>query len=111
MITRFFKHIHYWGENYLILPLMVAFLVGTVLLFNVLTGREPLEDVGAIVGWQINALGICIVVSLTGLTQRFLVGYTARLNNPPQFRNLCLDAAITCFLLSLFSVLIFGLIR
>jgi hypothetical protein len=105
------SHIHEWGEQYIAIPVTVFWLFGTIWLINVLTGRQPLESVDSVVGWQVQALGICIAASLTGLIQRFLIGYLSRLTDPPQFRYLLIDVCVTCFLLLLCNVLIFGLIR
>lgn len=108
---RYLKnHVFYWGENYVLLPFVVSGLFAAILLVNVLTGRAPMEDAGAIVGWLMQALGICIVVSLTGFTQHFLFGY--RSSSPhPSLVDEAHDSCVTCFLLLLFSVLVFGLIR
>ena len=103
-------HVRYWGENYVILPLVVVALIASIGLFNFLTGRSPLEDVGAIVGWLIQALGVCVVASLTGLTQYFLYGYRSNIT-PCKLSDDIYDASITSFLLVLWSVIIFGLIR
>lgn len=105
------NHLHFWGENYIQIPVITGLLFASIGLFEFLTGRSPIEAPGAIVGWIIQALGCCVVASLTGMTQRFLFGYTSKLKTPPPFKFLCLDSAITCFLLALWSVLIFGLIR
>lgn len=104
------QHVSYWGENYFALPLVVAALVASIVLVNWLTGRAPMDDVGAIVGCLVDALRLCVILTLTGLAQHFLYGY--RGGNPrAMLADDVLDSCVTCFLLLLFSVLIFGLIR
>jgi hypothetical protein len=49
------------------------------------------------------------VASLTGLTQQFLFGYQHK--KYPSIASGIIDSCVTCFLLLLWSVLIFGLIR
>ena len=106
-------HLLYWGESYIVTPFILLLLWGSVRLVNSLTGRAPMEDAEAIVGWLMQACGICVVLILTGLTQRFLYGYRAhhRGTTPPPLADDVHDSCVTSFLLLLFSVLIFGLIR
>lgn len=105
------SHVREWGENYIQIPVIVGLLLGSIWFFKYLTQRSPVENPGAIVGWLINALGVCIVASLTGLSQRFLYGFTSKLKSPPDFSHLILDSCVTSYLLLLWSVLIFGLLR
>lgn len=106
------SHVLWWGETYVALPVVLGMLLAGVWLVNVLTGRAPLEDAGAVVGWLLNAVGVCVVVSLAGLVQYFLFGYRARHDaGVPPLKDDIHDSCVTCFLLLLFAVLIFGLIR
>ncbi len=113
IINHILKHIMFWGETFIALPIIIALLVGSIELFNFLTGRSPLEDAGAIVGWLLNAVGVCVVVSLTGLVQYFLFGYRTHIHTEtlPDLKDDIFDSCVTSFLLLLFSVLVFGLIR
>ncbi|MEO6055083.1 MAG: hypothetical protein ABIP97_13830 [Chthoniobacterales bacterium] len=108
-LKKLYGYLHYWGESYIMLPVIVGLLVGAVFLIRFCTGRSSLEDVGAISGWGLQAIGICITASLVGMTQRFLFGYRSKQD--------CLlsddiyDACITFGLLFLFLPFVFGLLH
>jgi len=103
-------HVSWWKENYFLLPASILALSGSSYLVLALTGYRPRVDVEAISGWCSQAVGVAIVVSLAGLTQQFLYGY--RSNGPsPSLGDDIHDSCVTSFLLLLFSVLVFGLLR
>lgn len=69
------KHLSYHREIYLFLPLFVLLCVGAIVGVNLLTGRPVMDDPTAVVGFLYNALGAVVVVILTGLTQKHLIGF------------------------------------
>jgi len=110
MISKILTHVRYWGETYIAGPLVLGLLILSAWIVGRLTGRDSVEDIGAIVGTLIDAVRLVIVVILAGLTQYFLFGY--RSNRPsPALADDIHDSCVTCFLLLLWSVLLFGLIR
>lgn len=103
-------HVWYWGESYVQLPLVMIGLLLSIVLVGLATGRPVLEDVGSLVGWLLQSVGVAVVASLAGLTQHFLFGY--RSNSPaPTLADDIHDSCVTCFLLLLYSALVFGLVR
>lgn len=104
------QHLRYWGENYVIVPFVVILLIVGTLWVNHLTGRESAEDIGAVVGSLIVAMQMCVVITLTGLTQHFLFGYRSKDPSCSLADDLH-DSCVTCFLLLLFSAAVFGWIR
>ncbi|MEO8205315.1 MAG: hypothetical protein ABI615_03985 [Chthoniobacterales bacterium] len=104
-----YDYLNYWGESYFMLPVMVLLLIGGVFLIYFCTGRSSLEDVGAIAGWFLQAIGICIAASLVGMTQRFLFGYRSKAGCP--MADDIYDACITFALLLLFLPFVFGMFR
>ena len=104
------KHIQYWAENYVLLPIVLLALVSAAFLVNRLTGRENVEDIGAIVGSLIEGVRIGVVICLAAAAQHILYGYRGDCYGPP-LKDDIFDACVTSFLLLLFSVLVFGLIR
>ena len=106
------KHMLFWGENYILFPLVLALLVGATWFVGILTGRSPLEDVSAIVGTLIDAARLCVAVTMTGLVQRYIYGFRALSTDPKAKLSLIIhDTCVSSFLLLLFVVVLFGLIR
>lgn len=117
-ILSFFKHLKRWREFYLVPLLLVVLCVGALHLVRYLTGRPSVDDPGVIVSYCYNGIGGALVMLLTGLTQEIFFGF--RSERPPQeaephvdsqvpFRDDVFDAAVTAFLLILWSVIIFSL--
>lgn len=104
------RHLRYWGENYILLPFFLAALVLGTLWVNTLTGRASAEDIGAVVGSLITAVQVCVVITLTGFAQHFLFGYRSQAASCALADDVH-DSCVTCFLLLLFSTAVFGWIR
>lgn len=111
MIAKILQHVRYWGETYIAGPIVIGLLVLSAWFVGLLTGREVVENPGAIVGTLIDAVRIVIVCMMAGIAQHFLYGYRSTLRPHPQLSDDIYDACVTSFLLLLFSVLLFGLIR
>lgn len=111
MIAKILQHVRYWGETYIAGPIVVALLILSAWLVGLLTGRDAVEDIGAIVGTLIDAVRLVVVIIMAGLTQHFLFGYRSNDQPYPPIGDDIHDSCVTCFLLLLYSVLLFGLIR
>ena len=101
------KHLLFWGENYIALPLIIALLIGSIYGVNFLTGRPVVEDVGAIVGMLINGIGIALSATLVGLIQQYNFGYRSHTTNPKLCDDIH-DSVVTLLLFALFSYRIFN---
>ncbi len=110
LLRALWTHVRYWGELYIAGPIVIGLLWLSIVWVNYFTHREVQDDVGAIVGWLLNAIGVVVVVMLAGLTQHFLYGYRSK-TQPPALADDIFDACVTSFLLLLWSVIVFGLIR
>jgi len=110
-ITKIFlsiqKHILFWGENYIGLPFIIALLIGAIYGVNFFTGRPITDDLGAIVGMMVNAIGIAITGTMVGLLQQFNFGYRSHKPNSKLCDDLH-DSIIALLLFALFSYRIFS---
>jgi hypothetical protein len=110
LIKTVWNHVCFWSENYIIIPLYLLAIVSSACLFKLATGYSSTEDIGAIVGWLTQSLGVVLVMSLTGFCQYLLYGYRNKDNKGPLSGDIH-DSCVTSFLLVLFSVLVFGLLK
>jgi hypothetical protein len=101
------KHLLFWGENYIALPLILIFLVLSIYGVNFLTGRPVVDDIGAVVGMLINAVGIALSATLAGLLQHYLFGYRSNKSTATIWDDIH-DSVITLLLLALFCYRIFN---
>ncbi len=104
-MKRLLKHLSYHRELYLFLPLFVALCVGAILGVHALTGRAVTDDPAQVVGFLYNALGAVLVIVLTGLAQKHLIGFRSEstiVGKPPLSDDL-FDLCATITLLFFFA--------
>lgn len=119
-LSRLFAHTARHRELYYLPLVVIAVCVLGLYFVNWITGRPVADDPGVIVGYLYQAVGIAIVLALTGFTQQLFFGY--RGDEPPKgddgqpagnvpIQDDIYDAVITLCVLCLYSSLVFSLWR
>ena len=113
-MKQLLRHIARHRELYLLPLAGIALCIGAIYFVHWLTGRPVVDDPGVMVGYAYNAIGISVVLALTGFTQQLFFGFRGDLRasgGNPAFRDDVYDALVTLCLLFLHSSLVFSLWR
>jgi hypothetical protein len=78
-LRRLLAHIIHFGETYLVLPLVLLAIIGSLHLYRALTGRPSLEDPLAQIVASLQSLTpLVLLVALTGYVQTTIIGFRGK---------------------------------
>lgn len=114
-MKTFLAHLKYWGEIYKAAPIVIFLLIASTWIINRYLGTDSAEDIGSIVGSNIELVRFVLLVIVATLTQRFAYGYEVdadiKRDGRPSTASKVIDSCVTSFLLLLLSAIVFGWLK
>jgi len=101
MMKRILTHLVYYAETYLLLPLVLALIVGSLHFYQWATGRPSVDDPAGEIVASLEALSpLVLLIALVGFVQSVIIGYRGEKEECP-IRDDIFDVIV--FLALLFS--------